>query len=137
MYRRLLLGSVSSSGCRKLHMSAAITRAAATATARSPIETPEANEHADANVAGERTHDYIDITNTQRLILGIGSSLAALVNPRRFVSDCLLGEHTNSGCIDRGFVDERHTIHTHTHIIYVSIRPFYICKTYLYASNRP
>lgn len=86
MYRRLLLGSVSSSGCRKLHMSAAVTRAAATATARSPNETPETNEHADANEPGERTHDYIDITNTQRLILGIGSSLAALVNPRRFVS---------------------------------------------------
>lgn len=28
-------------------------------------------------------HDFIETTKTQRIILGIGSSMAALVNPRR------------------------------------------------------
>lgn len=28
-------------------------------------------------------HDFIETTKTQRIILGIGSSLAAIVNPRR------------------------------------------------------
>lgn len=87
MYRRLLLSPVSLGGCRKLYMSKTITKAADTnnTTIGNPVETLKANELDTAKELGERTHDYIDITNTQRIILGVGSSLAALINPRRFV----------------------------------------------------
>lgn len=37
------------------------------------------NEHE----IGDSQHDYIHITNFQRLILSVGSSVAALVNPHR------------------------------------------------------
>lgn len=78
MYRRLWLDSATLSGCRKIHMSTSFLRAAD--TTKSPIEhTPDNKEYPNAG----RTHDFIDITNTQRMILSVGSSLAALVNPRR------------------------------------------------------
>lgn len=77
MYRRVLLNSATLTGCRKMHMSKFMRAADST---KAPIKhTTDNNEYPNA----EQTHDYIDITNTQRMILSVGSSLAALVNPRR------------------------------------------------------
>lgn len=42
---------------------------------------PNAINHSDE--IAEPQHDYIQTTNTQRLILSVGSSVAALVNPHR------------------------------------------------------
>lgn len=38
----------------------------------------------------EPQHDYIDTSKFQRIILSIGSSIAALVNPHRLTSFCLI-----------------------------------------------
>ncbi|XP_031618148.1 uncharacterized protein LOC116337610 [Contarinia nasturtii] len=43
---------------------------------------------------GESQHDYIQISNVQRLILSIGSSVAALINPHRHDMIACLGETT-------------------------------------------
>lgn len=81
MYCRLLSASATFSGCRKIHAATRLMRA--TDTTKIPSGISDSNEYRNSERIREPTHDYIDITNTQRIFLSIGSSLAALVNPRR------------------------------------------------------
>lgn len=44
---------------------------------------PNVNNDENIHPASDPLHDFIETTKTQRIILGIGSSIAALMNPRR------------------------------------------------------
>lgn len=44
---------------------------------------PNVNSDEIINPTFDPLHDFIETTKIQRIILGIGSSMAALVNPRR------------------------------------------------------
>lgn len=78
MIRRQLLSSKLFSGRRTLHV---IT--SSTAYNKSDIsETIQEHPHT-KKCDDDQQHNYIEITNAQRLILSVGSSIAALVNPRR------------------------------------------------------
>lgn len=81
MYSRLLSASATLSGCRQIHTATCLMRA--TGTSKMPHEISDRNEYRNSEQTPEPLHDYIDITNTQRIFLSVGSSLAALVNPRR------------------------------------------------------
>ncbi|XP_055315723.1 uncharacterized protein LOC129575755 [Sitodiplosis mosellana] len=57
-------------------------------------ETVDIQNGSNEHKIGEPQHDYIHISNFQRLILSVGSSVAALVNPHRHDMIACLGETT-------------------------------------------